>query len=256
MPRWAERRSSIDRVPRRAATGPSRPSVRFVGALVGLCVVAVAGAALLGRRGSESESTAPAVGVAATAAPVRSTAAPTVAPTTPPTAPPPTTPPPTTPPPTAPPDPGTLPQTEDRPTTTSPGFQARMRALWQGITTDNADAALPAFFPITAYRQVKAISNPDGDYSSRLIPAYREDVRALFGRLGAQAAGAQLVSIDVPDTATWVPPGDEYNKGSYWRVYGSTLRWSTPDGRTGTFPITAMISWRGEWYVVHLGPIR
>jgi len=121
--------------------------VRFVGALVGVCVVAVAGAALLGRRGSESGSTAPAVEVATTGAPVRSTAAPTVPPTVAPTAPPPTVPPPT-----VPPDPGTLPQTEDRPTTTRPGFQSRMRALWQGITTDNADAALPAFFPITAYR--------------------------------------------------------------------------------------------------------
>jgi hypothetical protein len=240
-------RSESEEVPRRTGTRRTGPSFGFFGALVGICVLAVGGAALVGRRGGDPEPGSAVVQAATTgAAPVVVTTVPTVAPTVAPTVPPPT----------APPDPGTLPQTEDRPTTTSPGFQARMRALWQGITTDDADAALPAFFPITAYRQVKAISNPDGDFNSRLIPAYREDVRTLFGRLGAQAAGAQLLGVDVPENATWVPPGDEYNKGSYWRVYGATLRWSTPDGRTGTFPITAMISWRGEWYVVHLGPIR
>jgi hypothetical protein len=28
------------------------------------------------------------------------------------------------------------------------------------------------------------------------------------------------------------------------------------DGQTGSFPVTSLISWRGEWYVVHLGAIR
>ena len=117
--------------------------------------------------------------------------------------------------------------------------------------------ALPAFFPLGAYRQVKAISNPDGDYSSRLIAAYEEDIHTLHGKLGSQASGAQLTGVDVPESqAVWVQPGAEYNKGSYWRVYGATLKYSTPDGRSGAFPVTSMISWRGEWYVVHLSSIR
>ena len=50
-------------------------------------------------------------------------------------------------------------------------------------------------------------------------------------------------------------PGEESNTLPYWRVYGSTLRYSV-DGTTRSFPITSLISWRGEWYVVHLGAIR
>ena len=52
-----------------------------------------------------------------------------------------------------------------------------------------------------------------------------------------------------------VQPGEEYNKLSYWRVYGTTLQY-TEDGQANSFPVTSLISWRGEWYVVHLGEIR
>ena len=48
---------------------------------------------------------------------------------------------------------------------------------------------------------------------------------------------------------------EEYNKGTYWRVYNAMLRY-TVDGQAGSFPIASMISWRGEWYVVHLNSIR
>ena len=59
----------------------------------------------------------------------------------------------------------------------------------------------------------------------------------------------------VPNAAQWILPGVEYNKGSYWRVYGTTVTY-TVGGESRSFPITSMISWRGEWYVVHLGAIR
>ena len=59
------------------------------------------------------------------------------------------------------------------------------------------------------------------------------------------------MSIDVPDgAATWVLPGAEYNKGSYWRVYGTVVHY-TVGGRAATFPVQSLISWRGQWYVVH-----
>ena len=63
---------------------------------------------------------------------------------------------------------------------------------------------------------------------------------------------AVLVGVDVPDArATWVLPGAEYNKGSYWRVYGTVVHYVV-DGRAATFAIQSLISWRGQWYVVHL----
>ena len=171
---------------------------------------------------------------------------PTAAPTT--AAPAPTT--------TTEPDPQFLPQTQDKPSATSARFTAGAAALWQAIVTDDPEVAMPFFFPLGAYQQVKAISNPESDWRTRLVSAYREDIHALHDRLGARAGAAQLQGIDVPDgQATWVQPGEEYNKGSYWRVYNAQLRY-TVDGQAGSFPIASMISWRGEWYVVHLNSIR
>jgi hypothetical protein len=153
-------------------------------------------------------------------------------------------------------DPGALPQTDDRPTASGATFTAHVDGLWEAIRQDRPELALPFFFPESAYLQVKAISDPAGDYEQRLIANYEQDVHSLHAQLGGNAASAQLVGLDVPDSqAVWVQPGEEYNKGSYWRVYGSTLQYQV-DGQTASFAVTSLISWRGEWYVVHLGAIR
>lgn len=68
-------------------------------------------------------------------------------------------------------------------------------------------------------------------------------------------AGATFTSVTVPDTAEWILPGVEYNKGSYWRVYGAEVHYSV-GGAAHFFTIASLISWRGEWYVVHLSSIR
>ena len=153
-------------------------------------------------------------------------------------------------------DPGTLPQTDEKPTATGAEFDAHVDALWQAIVRDDPSLALPFFFPESAYLQVKDIQDPAGDYQSRLIANYEDDVHALHAQLGDAASRAQLVGMSVPnDQAQWITPGTEYNKGSYWRVYGSTLN-STVDGQSRSFPVTSLISWRGQWYVVHLGEVR
>jgi hypothetical protein len=67
---------------------------------------------------------------------------------------------------------------------------------------------------------------------------------------------ARLVALDVPDgRARWVEPGEEYNKIGYFRVFGSKLRYEL-DGAPHTLDVKSLISWRGEWYVVHLSSIR
>jgi len=153
-------------------------------------------------------------------------------------------------------DPGTLPQTDERPSATGAQFDAGVRGLWQAIVTDDPAPALPFFFPQSAYVQVKAISDPVGDYRSRLIANYEQDIHTLHAQLGAEASRCLLTGLSVPgDQAVWVQPGAEYNKGSYWRVYGSRLHY-TVDGQDRSFPVTSLISWRGQWYVVHLGEIR
>ena len=153
-------------------------------------------------------------------------------------------------------DPGTLPQTDERPSASGATFDAGVQGLWQAIVQDDPDLAMPFFFPESAYLQVKAISDPATDYQQRLIANDEQDIHTLHSQLGANPANAQFVGIDVPDSqAVLVQPGEESNKLSYWRVYGTTLRY-TLNGATNSFPVTSLISWRGEWYVVHLGEIR
>lgn len=150
------------------------------------------------------------------------------------------------------PDPGTLPQTKDKPEATGAAFDARIAALWDAIVSDDADRAIPAFFPVTAYEQVKAIGNPASDWRRRLVAAYKRDIHALHKRLGDTPADAKFARAEVPqDRARWIDPGEESNKLGYYRVYGTRIYY-TLDGKERSFDVSSLISWRGEWYVVHL----
>jgi len=149
-------------------------------------------------------------------------------------------------------DPGTLPQSEDKPSVTSADFDARVQALWKGIVDDDPAEALPFFFPLTAYRQVKPIKDPDGDWKNRLVGTYDQEIHALHKQLGKDPSSAAFEGIDVPmGNAQWMKPGTENNKLPYWRVLNSKVRYSV-GGQKKSFVVSSMISWRGEWYVVHL----
>ena len=149
-------------------------------------------------------------------------------------------------------DPGTLPQTAQLPSPTDPAFQQRISDLWSAILSGEPAKALPAFFPLGAYIQVKAISDPEHDYQTRLIADFERDIMSLHAQVGPSAT---FGSVSVPGTARWIVPGVEYNKGSYWRVYGTRVTYDV-SGQARSFIIASMISWRGEWYVVHLLSIR
>ena len=149
-------------------------------------------------------------------------------------------------------DPGSLPQTRDRPPAPSPALDARAAALWDAIVHDEPERALPFFFPVTAYEQVKAIHSPASDWRRRLVAAYKRDIHGLHERLGKKAESATFVRLDVPDErARWIEPDEEYNKIGYWRVYGSRIVYAVDD-KERSLDISSLISWRGEWYVVHL----
>ncbi len=152
-------------------------------------------------------------------------------------------------------DPGTLPQTEEKPTPTGAQWDENVHGLWDAIVTDDPAQATPFFFPLTAYRQVKGISDPDHDYTTRLVAAYAEDIHALHKQLGTKAGTAQFVKVEVGAGVSWIKPGVEYNKGAYWRVMDNKIVY-TVDGATKSFVLKSMISWRGQWYVVHLTAIR
>jgi len=158
----------------------------------------------------------------------------------------------TTVPPTTTVDPGSLPQTQAFPSATDPLFTARMDALWNGVATGSMTPALPAFFPQSAYVALKHEANPAGDYTGRLLADYQLDITAAHGMLGA---GASLVGVDVDSAyGHWVPPGVCYNDVGYFEVPNARMVYSVA-GQVRSFGIASMISWRGQWYVVHLGAV-
>jgi hypothetical protein len=153
-------------------------------------------------------------------------------------------------------DPATLPQTRDRPEPSGTAWDARVAALWSAIQKDDPDLAMPFFFPVAAYEQVKDVANPARDWKYRLVAAYAKDVHELHGKLGKALDGAKLVTLEPGPAPRWVEPHEEWNKIGYWRVYGSKLRFERADGTSGAFDVKSLISWRGEWFIVHLGAIK
>jgi hypothetical protein len=127
-----------------------------------------------------------------------------------------------------------------------------MAALWRAITHDDPAAATVAFFPRAAYLQVKAIPDAAADYSGRLLRNFDLDIRAAHAILGRDARTARLVAVRVPREWAWIAPGYCANRVGYWHAPGSRLVYRE-NGRLSSFGIFSLISWRGQWYVVHLG---
>jgi len=147
---------------------------------------------------------------------------------------------------------GNLKQTTAFPRTTSTAFHNAMHDLWLAVTAGNASLALPAFFPETAYVQVKAIADPEADWRSRLWEDFALDVKAAHALVGHQA---RLIKIIVPaQYAAWVSPGGCYNSVGYWHVPGARVVYQQ-GSETRSFGIASLISWRGDWYVVHFGAV-
>lgn len=151
--------------------------------------------------------------------------------------------------------PGSLPQTSRLPTAGTRVFRAQMHDLWQGIREDSLRTAIRAFFPEGAYAQLKAIGDPAADWQGRLVFDYGLDIGAAHAVLGAYAASARLLRVDVPETyAHWVPTGVCENGVGYYEVPNSRIVYRE-GGHVDSFGIASMISWRGVWYVIHLGEI-
>jgi len=153
------------------------------------------------------------------------------------------------------PSPGSLPQTDAQPSGHSSLLRSLMASLWAGVVKDSVTSALPAFFPRGAYVQLKAIGSPGSDWHYRLVHDYAMDIAAAHRLLGSGAAQAQLVTVKVIDSYShWVPPGVCYNSVGYYEVPDARVVYRE-HGQISSFGIASMISWRGEWYVVHLGAV-
>jgi hypothetical protein len=151
--------------------------------------------------------------------------------------------------------PGALPQTHALPSASGPRFGQLMAALWRGIAWDSVSHALPAFFPRAAYVRLKAIGSAGADWRDRLVHEYRLDIAAAHALLGSGAGSAQLLGVTVPSShAHWVPPGACYNAIGYYEVPNARVVYRE-GGAERSFGIASLISWRGVWYVVHLGSV-
>jgi hypothetical protein len=151
-----------------------------------------------------------------------------------------------------PPPPASLHQTRAFPSAHGRVFRAEMTDLWAAVVTGRARTALQAFFPLSAYQQVKAIPNPAADWRTRLWADFRLDVAAAHRLVGRSAS---LFRVIVPSAqAAWVDPGVCFNSVGYWHVGGARLVYRK-HGPLRSIGIASLISWRGRWYVVHFGAV-
>ena len=150
---------------------------------------------------------------------------------------------------------GQLPQTRALPTTASVAFQNAMADLWLAVTTGQAGFGLPAFFPLAAYQRLKDLYEPTEDWHGRLWADFSLDVAAAHRLLREDGGQAQFVRVIVPAAyAAWVSPGACANYIGYWHVPGARLVYRQ-HGQERSIGIASLISWRGDWYVVHFGAV-
>ncbi len=151
------------------------------------------------------------------------------------------------------PDPGLAPQTAALPSSSDPAFQARMRDLFYGIAYDSIGIALKSYLTLDSYLAIKNLTDNGYDYAHRLLFEFALDVEAAHALIASQGSSATYVGVQVPASYIhWINPGGCYNKEGYWNVPGSRLLY-TVGGTLHSIGIASLISYRGQWYVVHLG---
>lgn len=151
--------------------------------------------------------------------------------------------------------PGQLPQT-----TAEPGFGPRlttpMQTLFESIVQGSSALGRTVFFPKGAYVSMKhgILPDPASDYQNRLIAFFDLDLGAYHSALGSPPSAAHLVKVKADRSlAQWIAPGTCENNVGYWHLPGTRLVYSQ-NGIIKSFRVASLISWRGQWYVVHLGP--
>jgi len=114
---------------------------------------------------------------------------------------------------------------------------------------------MKTFFPEAAYVQMKTgeIPAPSRDYVDRLLAFYRLDIVAYHQKL-IGSTGATFLRVNAnAHLAQWIPPGACENRLGYWHVPRVRLVWEKSH-HVVSVAVASLISWRGVWYVVHLGP--
>jgi hypothetical protein len=151
---------------------------------------------------------------------------------------------------------GAKPQTMARPRAYGRAWHAMVTDLWLAVKTGRASLGRQAYFPLAAYKQVKAIADPAADWESRLWGDFVLDVGAAHALLGRGAKHARLLRVLMAPAAddAWIGPGACYNSVGYWHIANARVVYRE-HGQVRSFGIASLISWRGVWYVVHFGGV-
>jgi len=153
-------------------------------------------------------------------------------------------------------DVGLLAQTQVQPPSDDASLTQRLAPLWSAIQTNSLSAGLPLFFPESAYVKMKTgrIPNPSGDYRSRLVGFYALDLAAYNRAIGTPSSAARYLDVYGDSSlASWIDPGSCENSIGYWHLPNARIVYRNATG-VQSFAVASLISWRGQWYVVHLGP--
>lgn len=139
-------------------------------------------------------------------------------------------------------------------TSTLPGSPlARTASLLFEDALTGSTSSIGVYFPLSAYEQLKAISDPASDYKNRLLFGYDLDLAALHRLLLSYRTRPRFIeALTRPDALTWVPPGTCANRIGYWHLPGLRLVYAA-DHRVYSVAVLSMISWNAKLYVVHLG---
>ena len=149
---------------------------------------------------------------------------------------------------------GNLPPTVTEPPTTTDALTVRLSPLFSALANGSGGVD-GLFFPRSVYIRMKTgiLANPAGDFNSRLLAFFHMDEVAYHHVMPAPASTAQLLTVRANALyATWITPGACENRFGYWHLPGVRLVYR--DHGVRSFAVASLISWRGEWYVVHLGP--
>lgn len=152
-------------------------------------------------------------------------------------------------------DPGLLSQTNTRPTSNSSALRVSMENLFNGISQDSISLALSSFFTLDSYLSVKSLKDDAYDYAARLVFEFTLDVEAAHSYIASQGSATYTGFYIPKNSVHYVPPGECYNRLGYWMVPDARILYSV-NGKTYSIGIASLISWRGTWYVVHLGAIN
>ncbi len=148
-----------------------------------------------------------------------------------------------------------LAQTDGEPPSSDSALTSRLQPLWRAIVSGSLATASPLFFPEPVYVSMKTgiVPDPASDYADRLVAFYDMDLGAYHAALG-RVRTVTLIGVDAtPGDAAWISPGVCENHFGYWHLPGVRFVYRL-NGSVHSFAIASLISWRGVWYVVHLGP--